>query len=223
MPATTRPRGPRLLFVLALTAALGAAGAGCTVRRAHPDGGAAAGDGGAGGTTTAARALAELRVAAPGTMAGYSRERFRHWKRVGRGCDVRDSVLRRDGLSVRADGCNVTSGRWLSTYDRRTVTRIDEVDVDHVVPLANAWRSGAAAWTDGQREAFANDLTRPQLIAVSAAANRSKGDRDPAEWTPPSRQAWCTYAVSWVAVKRHWKLTVTGAERSALSRLLATC
>ena len=70
-----------------------------------------------------------------------------------------------------------------------------------MVPLANAWRSGAGKWTEEQRTEFANDLTRPQLMAVSAASNRSKGDQDPSQWKPPQKDYWCEYAQRWIAVK----------------------
>ncbi|GGK09716.1 hypothetical protein GCM10010123_44510 [Pilimelia anulata] len=215
-------RSKPVLAVLLLTAVLAAAG--CAP--AGTPGGGAGGDHTSEGppaATPARAALDRLTVAAPGSMRGYSRDRFPHWKRVGRGCDVRDSVLRRDGATVRSRGCNVTSGRWISPYDERTLTKLTEVDIDHVVPLANAWRSGAAGWTDGQRGAFANDLTRPQLRAVSATTNRAKGDRDPAQWKPPNQAQWCRYAVNWVTVKAYWKLSVTGAERRALEQMLETC
>ena len=83
--------------------------------------------------------------------------------------------------------------------------------------------TGAASWTDQRREAFANDLTRPQLLAVSASSNRSKGDQDPSQWKPPSRDFWCTYAQDWVQVKYHYQLTVTLAEKGALTDMLGTC
>jgi hypothetical protein len=92
------------------------------------------------------------------------------------------NVLIRDGRNVKVDKqCRPTSGRWRSIYDGRINRRAGLIDIDHVVPLAEAWRSGAAAWNADQRDRFANDLVDPQLIAVRAASNRSKGDQDPAE------------------------------------------
>jgi hypothetical protein len=167
--------------------------------------------------------LEQLVVAKAGSMRGYSREKFPHWRDTGQNCNVRDNVLERDGTSVEHRGCNVSGGRWYSTYDGKTFTNPDDVDVDHMVPLANAWRSGADDWTDEQRGDFANDLDRPQLVAVSAASNRSKGDQDPSQWKPPRQEIWCTYALDWIAVKTHWKLTITTAEKSALSEMLGTC
>jgi hypothetical protein len=169
------------------------------------------------------RQLEELVVAAPGTMRGYSRDRFPHWDTTGENCDIRDRVLRRDGRDVRLRGCNVVGGRWLSPYDNRVLATPSGVDIDHMVPLANAWRSGAARWSEASRGAFANDVRRPQLLAVSRASNRAKGDQDPAQWKPRNRDYWCRYAQNWITVKHHWQLTVTRTEKSALFKMLETC
>ena len=92
-----------------------------------------------------------------------------------------------------------------------------------MVPLANAWRTGAKDWTDDKRGQFANDLTNPQLLAVTIGTNRSKGDQDPSEWKPPRHGYWCVYAQRWVAVKTYWKLSVTANEKAALQEMLGTC
>lgn len=176
-----------------------------------------------GGSPDAAAELAQLTVAANGSMKGYSRDRFSHWRRAGDNCDVRDKVLQRDGQGVKLRGCNVIGGTWASRYDKKRLTDPGDVDIDHVVPLANAWRTGAAKWDDDKRSDFANDLTRPQLIAVSATANRAKGDQDPAQWKPANRAAWCQYARDWIAVKHYWRLTVTTDEKAALTDMLETC
>lgn len=172
---------------------------------------------------TAAAELGKLTVATAGSMKGYSRAKFPHWRSTGTNCDVRDSVLKRDGTKVKLSGCNVVAGTWKSVYDDKTLTAPGQIDIDHLVPLANAWRSGAAAWTTAQREDFANDLDDPQLVAVSAGSNRSKGDQDPSTWKPPATSEWCRYAEDWIAVKTHWKLTATSAEKSALADMLEKC
>lgn len=174
-------------------------------------------------TGAAATALAGLTVADARAMTGYSRERFPHWNKAGANCDVRDTVLKRDGKNVKLDGCNVTGGTWESWYDDAVLTDPLKVDIDHMVPLANAWRSGADKWTDDKRSDFANDLDRPQLFAVSASSNRSKGDQDPSLWKPPSRDSWCVYAQDWITVKAYWKLTITAKEKDALADMLKTC
>jgi len=171
----------------------------------------------------AQRQLSELTVAKAGSMRGYRRDRFPHWNGAGSNCDVRDTVLRRDGEDVRLRGCNVVGGQWFSEYDGRTVDGPSTVDIDHMVPLANAWRSGASTWTQQRREEFANDVTRPQLVAVSRTTNRAKGDQDPSQWKPPNRAYWCRYAQDWVTVKHYWRLSVTSTEKTALEKMLETC
>jgi hypothetical protein len=167
--------------------------------------------------------LAALTVAKAGSMKGYSRDKFPTWRKTGSNCDVRDSVLKRDGTKVKTSGCNVVAGTWKSAYDGQVLNSPTKVDIDHLVPLANAWRSGASSWTATEREDFANDLDDPQLVAVSASSNRAKGDQDPSTWKPKVVGAWCEYAEDWIAVKTHWKLTVTIAEKAALIDMLEMC
>ncbi|WP_237536622.1 HNH endonuclease family protein [Streptomyces sp. SID5785] len=168
--------------------------------------------------------LTTLKVAAHGSMSGYSRDRFPHWAEQGDDCNTRETVLARDGKDVERDGeCRAVSGTWVSVYDDKKFTSASGLDIDHTVPLANAWRSGASKWTQEQRKAFANDLTHPQLLSVSAGSNRSKGDQGPDEWQPPAKAYWCSYARSWVSVKATYALTVTEAEKTTLTEMLDTC
>src|SRR5690606_87672 len=154
------------------------------------------------------------------------RERFPHWTSRGDGCDTRDRVLIEESLSrAQVDiPCTVVAGDWRSPYDGVEVTDPAELEIDHVVALHEAWQSGAAHWTEARREAFANDLSyEGTLVAVTSATNRSKSDRDPAEWRPPAREAWCRFALDWITVKVRWGLTADEAERRSLADLLATC
>ncbi len=91
------------------------------------------------------------------------------------------------------------------------------------MPLAEAWRSGASSWTTGKRQQFANDLTRPQLIAVTDNVNQAKGDQDPSTWLPPVASYRCTYAKMWIAVKAYWRLALQPAEKTALQNSLSAC
>ncbi|MFG2844279.1 DUF1524 domain-containing protein [Kitasatospora sp. NPDC048296] len=168
--------------------------------------------------------LEALTVAELRPMTGYSRDRFPHWASQGQNCDVREAVLKRDGQAVTTDAqCKPTSGNWVSPYDGLTVNDPSKIDIDHLVPLAAAWRAGADSWTDEQRKGLANDLTRPQLLAVSAASNRSKGDQTPDQWKPPLQSAWCNYGKAWTNVKSYYKLTVTKPEKAAVGQMLDTC
>ncbi|HEY3470268.1 MAG TPA: HNH endonuclease family protein [Amycolatopsis sp.] len=174
--------------------------------------------------TTAKSELATLTVKADGTLDGYSRDKFPHWIDQGDSCNTREVVLKRDGTNVVTDSsCAATSGKWFSPYDGATWTAASDVDIDHVVPLADAWRTGAASWTTAQRQAYANDLTDPQLIAVTDNVNQEKGDKSPDAWKPPLTSYWCTYAKMWVAVKYKFKLTINSAEKTALTDMLNRC
>lgn len=174
--------------------------------------------------TTARSELAALRVAADGSSSGYSRDLFPHWNTVSGTCNTRETVLKRDGTSVVTDSsCAATAGRWYSPYDGATWSAASDVDIDHVIPLANAWRTGAASWTQSRRTQFANDLSNPQLIAVTDNVNQSKGDQSPATWKPPRTAYWCTYSKMWIRVKYRYSLTVNSAEKSALTSMLGYC
>ncbi|MFI5910439.1 HNH endonuclease family protein [Dactylosporangium sp. NPDC051541] len=173
---------------------------------------------------TAQTQLNGLTVAAEGSMSGYSRDKFPHWITISGACDTRETVLKRDGTSVvTSSACAATAGRWYSPYDGATWTAASDVDIDHVVPLAEAWRSGASAWTTARRQSFANDLTHPQLIAVTDNVNQSKGDQDPSTWQPPLTAYRCTYARMWISVKYTYGLKLQSAEKTALQNALNAC
>ncbi|MGH3736570.1 MAG: HNH endonuclease family protein [Micromonosporaceae bacterium] len=157
-------------------------------------------------------------------MDGYSRDRFPTWADKGDNCNAREFVLKRDGTDVEVgNDCYPTSGRWFSVYDEVWVDQPREASIDHMVPLANAWRSGASEWTDDEREVFANDTERGQLIAVTVSSNSAKGDQDPAEWRPGNTEVWCDYVRWWIDVKYDYQLTVTDTEHTALSEMLQSC
>ncbi|GAA2359397.1 HNH endonuclease family protein [Streptomyces cuspidosporus] len=176
-------------------------------------------------TAEEARAeLDELTVAPEDDAPGYSRSKFPHWIIQHGTCDTREVVLQRDGTDVTQDDqCRAISGHWVSPYDAVTVDAAGQLDIDHVVPLKEAWRSGAAAWTTEDRKAFANDLVHSQLVAVSARSNRSKADKDPANWQPPLASYRCIYGRAWISVKYVYDLAVDPSERSALEGMLDTC
>lgn len=173
---------------------------------------------------TAQAELAQLTVAPDGSMDGYDREKFPHWSTVEGSCNTREEVLKRDGENVEVGtDCAATSGSWTSPYDGDTWTDTADVDIDHMVPLAAAWRSGAASWTTDQREDFANDLSSPQLWAVTDNVNQEKSDQTPDTWKPPLQSHWCEYARAYTHVKFVYTLTVNEAEKGALTEMLGTC
>lgn len=174
--------------------------------------------------STARTYLGELTVKAEGSSSGYSRDKFPHWITQSGACNTREVVLKRDGTNVSQDSdCAAVSGSWYSEYDGATWTAASDLDIDHMVPLAEAWRSGASSWTNAERQAYANDLTRPQLIAVTDNVNQSKSDQDPATWLPSRTAYKCTYVRAWVHVKHYYDLSVDSAEKSALQSVLNGC
>ncbi len=176
-------------------------------------------------TTDSRELLAPLAIDdRPHTASDYRRDAWHHWDDLdGDGCDARQQAL--EASSTRPpqvdDPCKVRSGHWVSAYDGFTTTDPGDLDVDHIVPLENAHRSGGWAWTAEQRRRYAND--RAGLWVVSASSNRSKGASSPDRWRPPSQGVWCDYAQRWTSIKVRWALSATTAERDALGRMLDTC
>ena len=179
----------------------------------------------------ASQQLSALAVQPASSMAGYSRYLFPHWASDGTlfgwdepdgSCDVRDDALIRDGQNVRIDeDCSFVSGSWTGPYTGAKLTDSSDVDIDHVVPLANAWRSGASEWNTADRETYANDPG--VLLSTDDGANQEKGDKGPEAWKPPNQSYWCEYARRWVDIKSIWELSVSEAEYAALEEMLSTC
>ena len=163
----------------------------------------------------------------PEFVGGYDRDLFADWYDADRnGCNTRKEVLIAESLEPVQIGarCAITGGRWFSIYDNVETTDSSTFDIDHMVPLSEAWDSGAWNWNADQRKHFANDLDQPFfLIAVTASSNRSKSDRDPAEWMPPNAGYHCEYVRIWIEIKRAWDLSVDQAEHDYLAQKLASC
>ncbi|MFC0533617.1 HNH endonuclease family protein [Phytohabitans kaempferiae] len=170
--------------------------------------------------------IADLPVATE-IRTGYNRDLFPHWIDAdGDGCNTRYEVLIAESTTTPSvgSGCSLSGGRWFSYYDGAAWTNPSDVDIDHVVPLAEAWDSGARNWTTTKRRSFANDLGDARsLAAVTDNVNQSKGDQDPAQWMPSVSSVRCRYVTEWAAVKTRWGLTVDSAEKSALTSYAASC
>jgi len=173
--------------------------------------------------STAKSYLSQLAVATPSNSPAYKRDYFNLWIIISGQCNTRETVLKRDGTNVVTDSnCAAVSGNWVSPYDDVPTTLASDLDIDHLVPLKEAWVSGARDWTAARREQFANDLTRPQLVAVTDDLNQAKGDKDPATWLPPLDSFKCNYVVAWVQVKYYYSMTIDSAEKTALTNTLNT-
>lgn len=163
------------------------------------------------------------------SRAGYDRSKFKHWNTgldLGDGCNTRNEVLLAEATQApgMAAGCRLSGGAWVSYYDGQEVHDPAKLDIDHMTPLAEAWDSGASAWTAARREAYANDQdAAASLAAVTARTNRSKADQDPAQWMPPLPDAHCRYIGEWTATKLRWGLTADQAEADALAVYAEAC
>ncbi|MFE7513098.1 HNH endonuclease family protein [Streptomyces sp. NPDC057540] len=160
---------------------------------------------------------------------GYTRDKFKHWNAgldLGDSCNTRNEVLLSEAVEepTVGTGCKLSGGRWISYYDGQEVTDPGKLDIDHMVPLAEAWDSGASNWDAKRREAYANDQGTPaSLVAVTARTNRSKADQDPSTWMPPLLDAHCRYIGEWTATKLRWGLAADQAEVDALSVYAEAC
>jgi hypothetical protein len=177
---------------------------------------------------TLAQAVAAVPTAAEAN-SGYDRTLFRHWVDANGDCqNARAEVLISEAepdtpiTYTTSSRCTVATGRWFSYYDRVSWTLASDVDIDHMVPLAEAWGSGASGWTAARREAYANDLgDHRTLVGVTDNVNQSKSDQDPATWLPTYDK--CRYVAEWVAVKIRWGLSADSAEKSVLDSYAASC
>ena len=170
--------------------------------------------------------LEALTIASEDPRSGYDRSLFSHWRDIdGSGCDARQDTLARQAIGFPQvdlfDSCVIVEGDWYSIYDGVSYSGAPvEMQIDHVVALAEAWESGAWAWDEATRRAFAND--RAHLVAVSSSSNASKAALDLAEWRPV-RSAWCVTATITAQVKAAYGLHVDPAEYEAIAEMLGAC
>ena len=178
---------------------------------------------------SASTIILRISVAPDNTQTPYDRSEWKHWIDSDDDCqDTRHEVLISEATVAiefkDREQCEVATGSWTDLYTREVLTNPGDLDIDHMVPLVNAHKSGGYAWDQKRKREYANDLTHAgHLIAVSASANRSKGGKGPDEWRPPNTDYWCQYALDWVTIKWEWELTATESEASALSEMLDTC
>ena len=168
-------------------------------------------------------------AAVPDSLPKYDRGTWRHWVDEDRDCqNARQEVLIAESITPvtyePGDQCRVAAGSWRGPYTGKAVNSPSELDIDHLVPLENAHRSGGWAWDRERKRDYANYLGYDDhLIATTSSANRSKGSKGPEAWRPELESYWCSYATSWVKVKNEWGLTVTQDEYAALAEMLSTC
>lgn len=172
---------------------------------------------------TARAALATLVRADPRPgLPAYKRDKFGGgWLDPdGNGCNGRQDVLAGWTKAPPHTGC-VVEGSVTDPYTGEMLAVPDGATIDHVVALADAWRSGAADWPGDRRIKFANDPRN--LIPTAGSVNQKKADHGPDAWMPPREQYWCAYARVYIGSKKEYSLTVTVAEGDALALALESC
>ena len=184
---------------------------------------------------SAAKALASLQLRGKGTMSGYTRTAFGPaWSDDTsdpdghNSCDTRDDILARDLIQVtyRSGHCTVATGTLHDPYTGKVIhfvrgPKSAAVEIDHVVPLADAWVDGAAQMTTVQRMDLAEDPL--ELLAVDGPTNEAKGDSDASQWLPPVTGYDCPYVARQIAVKSKYHLWITAAEKTAMQKVLTAC
>lgn len=177
----------------------------------------------------AADALGRLVVKDQVSREGYSREQFSPGWAVISGCDMRNRILQRDLVEVALDddGCTVLEGvleedpftgeRIVFKYGQGTS---DDIHIDHLVAVSDAWAKGAQELPYERRHEFYNDPLN--LLAVDGAANMDKENKDAADWLPREEYR-CRFIARQIAVKIKYRLWVTRRELNAMKRVLQTC
>ena len=162
-------------------------------------------------------------------LPAYDRDEWRHWIDEDGDCrNTRQEALVAESVSpveyTDSDQCRVASGEWIDPYSGVLYADPSDLQIDHLVPLANAHASGGWAWSDSRKRAYANDLSfSGHLVAVNGPDNQAKGKSGPEDWQPPASSYWCQYAIDWITIKNSWGLTATEAEFAALAEMLDTC
>jgi hypothetical protein len=171
--------------------------------------------------------LAELPIKGRAPKTGYKRDQFGNgWRKTG-DCTTRELILARDVKDAEIENCKVLNGTLEDPYTGKTILFVrgpetsDDVQIDHVVALSDAWQKGAQSLTFAEREELANDPL--ELLAVDGPANQDKGAGDAATWLPPNKIYRCSYVARQIAVKKKYSLWVTQSENEAIKNVLKTC
>lgn len=176
----------------------------------------------------AADALKSLPIKGRAPKTDYSRSQFGDGWTMTQGCDTRNIILHRDLMETTVnEQCKVLGGVLHDPYTGRDIhfqrgeTTSDDVQIDHVVALSNAWQTGAQQLSHEERIQLANDPL--ELLAVDGAANQQKSDGDAATWLPPNKPFRCQYVARQISVKQKYRLWVTQPEYDSMIRVLSSC
>jgi len=135
--------------------------------------------------------------------------------------NTRAKVLIRDSVAPvsfkQRNHCLVENGGWYDPYEGKDVSTSRDIQIDHMVPLKNAYVSGAWEWDFQTRCMYANFMGNEfHLISASGRENMRKGDRSPDQYMPPNLAYRCEYLENWLKIKLIWKLKLTPSEVEAI-------
>lgn len=139
--------------------------------------------------------------------------------------NTRALVLKRDSKTAVSanNNCTVQTGTWNDNYTGKKITQASALQIDHLVPLKNAYMSGAFEWDAYKRCLYANYMGNNfHLISASGTENMKKGDKSPREYIPPNKKYTCQYLKIWLEVKYIWGLRFTPTEVAAIQNLART-
>lgn len=192
--------------------------------------------------------LKDLKVVKKEESVDYDRKEWKHWiPYEGKSCwNVREEVLKRDSIPKTInfldknkvptqnenEACSIgvisdskitteNSGEWIDPYSGDLIKDSSKVDIDHIIPLSKAAKSGGQNWSKEKKEIFANDLEN--LLATSAKENRKKGDKGPGEYMPPNKDYHCQYAKSYISIAYKYSLTINEKDSKVLNKTIKEC
>lgn len=156
-------------------------------------------------------------------LTRYSRACFPHWIDEDGDCiDTRGEVLQRENTSEAVvKNCKVVAGEWFDVYSGKVYNNPSLLDIDHIIPLKEAWLSGGNGWSESKSTAFANDFEN--LLAVSITPNRQKKEKDPSKWLPPQKEYVCEYIERWVYLKKKYNLKMDSEEKKTIEEIQKKC
>lgn len=160
----------------------------------------------------------------------YDRDDWPHWEDSDGDCqNTRAEALilaSAQGVAFEdkpgdRDTCRVLAGIWYDPFSGKTLTRAEEVDVDHIVPLKWAHERGGAAWPKARKRQFANDYDN--LLVVENSLNRAKGHQAPDQWLPPNAAFHCQYVQRFDAIVKKYQLRYLESEQRFMGEKLSAC
>jgi len=155
----------------------------------------------------------------------YIRKDWPHWSDLNKNClNTRAEILKERSLikiNLNQKGCKVVSGSWNDYYFPEKLNQVDQIDIDHLVPLKHAYENGGRSWSKQMKEQFANDPEN--LVITHRKFNRAKGPKGIDEWLPVKIEFACKYVQDWLKIKNKYKLNIGEKERSTISELKGKC